>query len=129
MITSRDAFTCRQYQLPHVIEQGGGAPAVLTILYLEICARIGLSMKATLLEEGRYAVLWPEHEPLQIAGEEVVIDVFSEGALFLLSEVLAFLLGVSLAFVEFPPMKHADLPMHYHESQQWQAWRSFIRNM
>lgn len=103
MITSRDAFPCRQYQLPHVIEQGGGAPAVLTILYLEICARIGLSMKATLLEEGRYTVLWPEHEPLQIAGEEVVIDVFSEGALFLLSEVLAFLLGVSLAFVEIHP--------------------------
>ena len=78
---------CRQYQLPHVIEQGGGAPAVLTILYMEICARVGIPMKAALLEEGRYAVLWPEHEPLCIAGEEVVIDVYSEGALFLLSEV------------------------------------------
>ncbi len=77
----------RQYQLPHVIEQGGGAPAVLTILYLEVCARLGLPMRATLLEEGRYAVLWPEHEALRIAGEEVVVDVFSEGALFLLNEV------------------------------------------
>lgn len=84
---SSQALACRQYQLPHVIEQGGGAPAVLTILYLEVCARIGLPMKAALLEEGRYAVLWPEPDHLRIAGEEVVIDVFSEGALFLLSEV------------------------------------------
>lgn len=70
-----------------MLEQGGGAPAVLTILYLEVCSRIGLPLQATILEQGHYAVLWPKNKPLLLAGQEVVIDVYSEGALFLMAEV------------------------------------------
>lgn len=44
-------------------------------------------MRVTILEQGRYAVLWLKEGCLMLAGEEVVIDVNSEGALFLLSEV------------------------------------------
>lgn len=77
----------RSYQLPHVMERGGGSPIALSILYLEVCCRVGLPMHAKILEGGRYAVLWPKDAPLWMAGEEVVIDVFSAGSLFLLSEV------------------------------------------
>ena len=69
------------------MEHGGGAPAVLTILYTEVCSRLGLPLEATILEKGHYAVLWPKEGPLLLAGQEVVIDVYSEGALFLVSEV------------------------------------------
>lgn len=69
------------------MERGGGSPIALSILYLEVCSRVGLPMHAKILEGGRYAVLWPKDAPLQVAGKDVVIDVFSAGSLFLLDEV------------------------------------------
>jgi len=67
----------RSYQLPHVMERGGGSPLALTILYLEVCSRVGLPMHASILEEGRYSVLWPKEVPLLLAGEEVDIMVIN----------------------------------------------------
>ena len=74
---------------------------MLTILYMEVCARIGLPLRAAVLEEGRYTVLWPKCQPLSLAGQEVVIDVYSQGSLFLLSEVSPFKLTWTLIDLAF----------------------------
>jgi hypothetical protein len=40
-------------RMSSVMERGVGSSAALSILYTEICARIGLEMAARPLEEGR----------------------------------------------------------------------------
>ena len=64
-----------------------GSPAALAILFIEVCRRLGLAMSCALLDDMRYGILWPTDAPLLIAGEEVVVDVYSGGALYLLKEV------------------------------------------
>lgn len=77
--------------LPHVLETGRGSAAALSIIYIEICTRMGLQISAAVLEEGRHCVVWPTHKPLQLAsGEDVVVDVYSGGALYRLKEVRCF---------------------------------------
>ena len=68
------------------MERGDGSSAVLTILYLEICGRIGLPMEPILCE-GNYGLLRHRDSALRLGGEEVVVDCYSHGALFLLREV------------------------------------------
>ena len=48
-------------------------------------------MSCALLDDMRYGILWPTDAPLLISGEEVVVDVYSGGALYLLREVRAIL--------------------------------------
>lgn len=78
----------RDAQLHRVLEQGTGCPAALAILYREVCARLGLHMEATVLDGGRYLVLWPRNfKGLQVAGQAVVIDAYSSGIPILAEEV------------------------------------------
>jgi hypothetical protein len=49
---------------------------------------MGLRMAAHPLEGGRYFVLWPVDTPLASCGQRFVVDAYSQGALFLLDEVL-----------------------------------------
>ncbi|KAK9785004.1 hypothetical protein WJX73_007963 [Symbiochloris irregularis] len=78
----------RDAQLHRVLEQGTGCPAALAILYKEVCARLGLHMEATVLDGGRYLVLWPRNfKGLQVDGQAVVIDAYSSGVPILADEV------------------------------------------
>lgn len=64
---------------------------VLSILYLEVCARLGLTLRAQLLDDERYVVLWPQPsgtqgaEASQIAG--FVVDAYGGGDLIPVHEV------------------------------------------
>jgi hypothetical protein len=81
-------FICRDSQFSAVLERGSGGSAALAILYMEVCARMGLRMAAQPLEGGRYFVLWPTDAPLASCGQRFVVDAYSQGALFLLDEVM-----------------------------------------
>ena len=78
---------CRDSQLSQVLERGSGNAVALAILYMEVCARVGLAMAARLLDGGRYVVLWPTDAPLRTCGQQFVVDAYSQGELFLLDEV------------------------------------------
>ena len=78
----------RDAQLHRVLEQGTGCPAALAILYMEVCARLGLPLGALVLEQGRYLFLWPlGGQELQVDGQAVVIDAYSQGVPVLAEEV------------------------------------------
>ena len=49
---------------------GSGNAVALAILYMEVCARMGLAMAARLLDGGRYVVLWPTDAPLRTCGQQ-----------------------------------------------------------
>ena len=77
----------RDAQLHRVLEQGTGCPAALAILYMEVCARLGLPLSARILEHGRYLVLWPMQQAYAVDGQQVVIDAYSQGVPVLADEV------------------------------------------
>lgn len=70
-----------------MLEQGTGCPAALAILYMEVCARLGLPLAARILDRGRYLVLWPQQQELQVGGRPLVIDPYSQGVPLLADEV------------------------------------------
>ncbi|KAG1681119.1 hypothetical protein FOA52_015561 [Chlamydomonas sp. UWO 241] len=74
-------------QLSNVMESGKGGSAALSILYLEVCARLGLTMLAKPLEGGRYFVLWPASSELRVGGERLVVDPYGGGGMLMASEV------------------------------------------
>lgn len=63
-----------------------GSSAALSILYMEVAARLGLRLAAKPLEEGRYILLWPETQ-LQLAGTRYLIDPYGAGCLLSAEEV------------------------------------------
>jgi Transglutaminase-like superfamily len=70
-----------------VLERGTGTPAAITILYMEICRRLGFPLAARQLEGGKHFVLWPEHAVLGVEGLEYCIDAYSGGGLLHFREV------------------------------------------
>lgn len=58
-------------------------------MYMEVCQRLGMPMSAALLE-GRHCLLWPSRVPLRAGEEDVVVDAYSNGEIYLLKEVHAF---------------------------------------
>ncbi|EFJ46581.1 hypothetical protein VOLCADRAFT_93041 [Volvox carteri f. nagariensis] len=75
------------HQLSSVLERGVGASAALSILYLEVCDRLGFPLAARPLEDGRYFVLWPVDAPLTADGQRFLVDPYGRGGLLLLDEV------------------------------------------
>ncbi|GLI67606.1 hypothetical protein VaNZ11_011851 [Volvox africanus] len=75
------------HQLAAVMERGVGASAALSILYLEVCERLGFPLAARPLEDGRYFVLWPVDAPLTADGQRFLVDPYGRGGLLLLEEV------------------------------------------
>ncbi|GIL57243.1 hypothetical protein Vafri_12501 [Volvox africanus] len=75
------------HQLAAVMERGVGASAALSILYLEVCERLGFPLAARPLEDGRYFVLWPLDAPLTADGQRFLVDPYGRGGLLLLEEV------------------------------------------
>ena len=87
---------CRDSQLSQVLERGSGNAVALAILYMEVCARMGLAMAARLLDGGRYVVLWPTDAPLRTCGQQFVVDAYSQGELFLLDEVRPVMMSAGM---------------------------------
>lgn len=58
-------------RLSNVLENGNGSPGSLTVLYLELAARLSLPLQPVALEGGRYYVLQPADESVNLsaAGE------------------------------------------------------------
>lgn len=77
----------RDAQLHRVLESGSGCPAALAILYMEVCARLGLPLGARVLDQGRYLVLWPIQADYSVNGQPCVIDAYSQGIPVLADEV------------------------------------------
>ncbi|KAL0033580.1 hypothetical protein WJX79_004697 [Trebouxia sp. C0005] len=77
----------RDAQLSSVLDNGGGTPAALAVLYMEVARRLGISMVAQPLEGGRECMIWPEHGLLRAGGESFVIDAYSQGAMYSMTEV------------------------------------------
>ncbi|KAG2501503.1 hypothetical protein HYH03_000011 [Edaphochlamys debaryana] len=75
------------HQLAAVLEGGVGASAALSILYLEVCERLGFPLAARPLEDGRYFVLWPLEAPLTADGQRFLVDPYGRGGLLLMDEV------------------------------------------
>eukprot|EP00198_Chlamydomonas_reinhardtii_P000982 XP_001690317.1 predicted protein [Chlamydomonas reinhardtii] len=75
------------HQLAAVLEGGVGASAALSILYLEVCERLGFPLAARPLEDGRYFVVWPLEAPLTADGQRFLVDPYGRGGLLLLQEV------------------------------------------
>lgn len=46
-------YTCSDSQLSSVMELGMGGSAALSVLYMEVCARLGMHLAARPLEDGR----------------------------------------------------------------------------
>ena len=61
----------RSMRLSNVLENGNGSPGSLTVLYLELAARLSLPLQPVALEGGRYYVLQPADESVNLsaAGE------------------------------------------------------------
>ncbi|KAK9829669.1 hypothetical protein WJX72_007262 [[Myrmecia] bisecta] len=97
----------RDSQLSSVLERGRGSPAALTILYMEVCQRLGLPMAAQPLENGKHFVLWPRAHRLRAAGKEFVVDANSEGSLFAVDEICElFDLGSASMGLQPAPRRH-----------------------
>eukprot|EP00878_Enallax_costatus_P017633 GHUV01018527.1.p1 GENE.GHUV01018527.1~~GHUV01018527.1.p1 ORF type:complete len:426 (+),score=190.14 GHUV01018527.1:1236-2513(+) len=83
--------TATDSHLSAVLESGPGSCAALTVLYLEVCSRLGLSLGFKVLDEGRYCLVWPrsgeQQQLLMAAGEACVVDVYGKGALLTVKEV------------------------------------------
>lgn len=77
----------RDAQLSSVLDNGGGTPAALAVLYMEVARRLGIPMVAQPLEGGRECMIWPEHGLLRAGGEAFVIDAYSQGAMYSMTEV------------------------------------------
>ncbi|GFR44414.1 hypothetical protein Agub_g5647, partial [Astrephomene gubernaculifera] len=75
------------HRLSSVLEGGVGASAALSILYLEVCERLGFPLAARPLEEGRYFVLWPRDVSLTANGQRFLVDPYGRGGLLLAEEV------------------------------------------
>ncbi|DBB00582.1 TPA: hypothetical protein ACH3X3_002277 [Trebouxia sp. C0006] len=77
----------RDAQLSSVLDNGGGTPAALAVLYMEVARRLGIPMVAKPLEGGRECMIWPEQGLLKAGGESFVIDAYSQGAMYSMTEV------------------------------------------
>ncbi len=77
-------------RLSSVLEGGRGSCVALSLLYLAVCARLGLELAVRVLrDEGGsyYCVAWPAGAPLQAGGVRCVVDVYGRGALLTVDEV------------------------------------------
>lgn len=78
----------RDSSLSSVMETGVGCSAALSILYMEVCSRLGLPLCARPLEDGRYWLLWPERQELSApGGQRLVLDAYGCGSVLRLEEV------------------------------------------
>jgi len=84
--------------ISNVLETGTGSPAALAVLYIEIAARLGMTLRPCLLEEGRYVLLKATGDVLLRSpllhnqddnggeSEDFLIDPYAGGEIYSTSE-------------------------------------------
>ena len=75
-----------------MLERGTGCSAALSILYLEVCARLGYQLQARVLDDRRYVVLAPPQQAGHGASvseqtQGFVVDAYGGGDLLRVEEV------------------------------------------
>lgn len=81
-------------RLSNVLENGNGSPGSLTVLYLELAARLSLPLQPVALEGGRYYVLQPADESVNLsAAGELRMGFQDAGGLTQLSHAVAGWMG------------------------------------